>query len=407
MAAHGHDELAHLVVEQHHRAGHRGHPAEGLTQAVVEREAPDRPCRRRRPAARRSPRERRCAVKGLDPRASPATKLPGRSRYAGWSDRRSVCSDVSGDLSRSHTSDIGTGPRPRSRPPAATTPRHPRDTGGKRARRPPVTDRRHRGSWPARGRAPPLPYRSAIEPEAERDEPCVPRHGEGPLAETGWSRRQADGPREACRPAASMPDRARAAARARSAGSDLGVRQRRRAERYRARPAATGPRRSDAGRGETCWPAELMLHRLAHVEQLLGLEGGAHAQAGVQKVRLVEQVALRRGLVGGARRDHLDPCAASASARREGSFRSPRFEPMRKPVRPLSTPRPRPRPRAARWEARLGRLDAHRLGPEAVDQPIGHRGAEAPERLVGTLLRSRARPARRPRRSRSCPQPGR
>ena len=42
---------------------------------------------------------------------------------------------------------------------------------------------------------------------------------------------------------------------------------------------------------------ELALHRLAHVEQRLGTELGLDPQAGVEEVRLVEHLALRRRLV--------------------------------------------------------------------------------------------------------------
>jgi len=53
--------------------------------------------------------------------------------------------------------------------------------------------------------------------------------------------------------------------------------------------------------------AELPLHRLAGVEQLLGPELGLDSQAGVQEVGLVEHLALGRGLVDRGR--GLDPDA--------------------------------------------------------------------------------------------------
>ena len=53
-------------------------------------------------------------------------------------------------------------------------------------------------------------------------------------------------------------------------------------------------------------PAQLVLHRLAGVEQLLRVEVGLHPQAGVEEVGLVEDLALRLGLVdrGGAKHRH-------------------------------------------------------------------------------------------------------
>ena len=60
---------------------------------------------------------------------------------------------------------------------------------------------------------------------------------------------------------------------------------------------------------------EFALDRLADVEQLLGAELGLDAQAGVQEVGLVEQLALGRGLVDRGRGEHLDPSPAERRAR--------------------------------------------------------------------------------------------
>jgi hypothetical protein len=61
--------------------------------------------------------------------------------------------------------------------------------------------------------------------------------------------------------------------------------------------------------------AELALDGLALVEQLLRAKRRAHAQAGVQEVRLVFDLALRRRLVHGRGRQHLHPAPAERITR--------------------------------------------------------------------------------------------
>ena len=98
--------------------------------------------------------------------------------------------------------------------------------------------------------------------------------GNGPRRETRWSLTRSSSEASGVPSGSAATGRARAAARARTAGGDLGVgKHASRSEScVELAERAAGPRRSDAGRdaARRVPPAQVALDRLADIEQLLG-----------------------------------------------------------------------------------------------------------------------------------------